>query len=83
MEQVFLTEEEVKRLKEIQEKEANLIAQFGQLEYQIQSLLLQKENLKKNITLIQTESSNAGKELQQKYGDGTIDITSGEFIKSN
>jgi len=83
MEQVFLTKEEIEKLKVIQDNEANLIAQFGQLEYQIQSLLLQKENLTKNITLIQTESSNTGKELQQKYGDGTIDITSGEFIKSN
>ena len=83
MEQVFLTTEETKKLKVIQDNEANLITQFGQLEYQIQSLNLQKENLKNNITKLQTESSNFGKELQDKYGEGTIDITTGEFIKSN
>jgi len=83
MEQVFLTKEEVEKLKSIQDNEANLITQFGQLEYQIQSLNLQKENLKNNITKLQTESSNFGKELQDKYGEGTIDVTTGEFIKSN
>ena len=61
MEQVFLTKEEIEKLKVIQNNEANLITQFGQLEYQIQSLNLQKENLKNNITKLQTESSNFGK----------------------
>jgi stress response protein YsnF len=83
MEQVFLTKEEIEKLKVIQDNETNLITQFGQLEYQIQSLNLQKENLKNNITKLQTESSNFGKELQDKYGEGTIDVTTGEFIKSN
>jgi len=83
MEQVFLTKEEIEKLKVIQDNEANLINQFGQLEYQIQSLNLQKENLKNNITKLQTESSNFGKELQDKYGEGTIDVTTGEFTKSN
>ena len=83
MEQVFLTKEEIEKLKVIQNNEANLITQFGQLEYQIQSLNLQKENIKNNITKLQTESSNFGKELQDKYGEGTIDVTTGEFTKSN
>ena len=83
MEQVFLTKEEIKKLKVIQDNEENLITQFGQLEYQIQSFNLQKENLKNNITKLQTESSNFGKELQGKYGEGTIDVTTGEFTKSN
>ena len=83
MEQVFLTKEEIEKLKNIQANESNLITQFDQLEYQIQTLNLQKENLKNNITSLQTESSNFGKELQDKYGEGTIDITTGEFIKSN
>jgi uncharacterized protein (DUF3084 family) len=83
MEQVFLTKEEVKQLKDIQEQESTLITQFGQLEYQIQSLSLQKETLKKSITDIQLKSNNLGKELQDKYGEGNIDITSGEFTKNS
>jgi|TARA_B110000977_G_scaffold195013_1_gene272705 uncharacterized protein (DUF3084 family) len=82
MEQVFLTKEEIKQLKDIQEQESTLITQFGQLEYQIQSLNLQKETLKNSITDIQLKSNNLGKELQDKYGEGNIDITSGEFTKN-
>ena len=82
MEQVFLTKEEIKQLKDIQEQESILITQFGQLEYQIQSLNLQKETLKNSITDIQLKSNNLGKELQDKYGEGNIDITSGEFTKN-
>ena len=82
MEQVFLTKEEIKQLKDIEEQESTLINQFGQLEYQIQSLNLQKETLKKSITDIQLKSNNLGKELQDKYGEGNIDITSGEFTKN-
>ena len=83
MEQVFLTKEEIKQLKDIQEQESTLITQFGQLEYQIQSLNLQKETLKNSITDIQLKSNNLGKELQDKYGEGNIDITSGEFTKNS
>lgn len=83
MEQVFLTKEEVKKLKEFQTQEANLINQLGQLEYQIQTLSLQKDNLKQQIINFQKESSLVGKQLQDKYGEGTIDVSSGEFTKSS
>lgn len=83
MEQVFLTKEEVEKLKEFQTQEANLINQLGQLEYQIQTLSLQKDNLKQQIINFQKESSLVGKQLQDKYGEGTIDVSSGEFTKSS
>ena len=45
--------------------------------------LLQKENLKQQITNLQKESGTVGKQLQDKYGEGTIDVSSGEFTKSS
>jgi chaperonin cofactor prefoldin len=83
MEKVFLTKEEVEKLKTLQSQEVNLINQLGQLEYQIQTLMLQKDNLKQQISTLQKESSAIGKQLQDKYGEGTIDVSSGEFTKSN
>lgn len=83
MEKVFLTKEEVEQLKTLQSQEASLINQLGQLEYQIQTFLLQKENLKQQISNLQKESGTAGKQLQDKYGEGTIDVSSGEFTKSS
>jgi len=83
MEQVFLTKEEVEKLKDLQTQEVNLINQLGQLEYQVQTLSLQKDNLKQQISILQKESTVIGKQLQDKYGEGTIDVSSGEFTKSN
>ena len=83
MEKVFLTKEEVEQLKTLQSQETGLINQLGQLEYQIQTFLLQKENLKQQITNLQKESGTVGKQLQDKYGEGTIDVSSGEFTKSS
>ena len=83
MEKVFLTKEEVEKLKTLQSQEVNLINQLGQLEYQIQTLMLQKDNFKQQISTLQKESGAVGKQLQDKYGEGTIDVSSGEFTKSN
>jgi len=83
MEKVFLTKEEIENLKSLQTQESTLIQQLGQLEYQVQTLLLQKENLKQQITNLQKESGTVGKQLQDKYGEGTIDVSSGEFTKLN
>lgn len=83
MEKVFLTKEEVEQLKTLQSQETGLINQLGQLEYQIQTLTLQKDNLKQQIISLQKENLTVGKQLQDKYGEGTIDVSSGEFTKSS
>lgn len=83
MEKVFLTKEEVEQLTTLQSQEMGLINQLGQLEYQIQTLMLQKDNFKQQIATLQKESTAVGKQLQDKYGEGTIDVSSGEFTKSS
>jgi competence protein ComGC len=80
---VFLTKEELEKLQSLRSDENNLITNLGQLEYQIQTFMLQKEDLKQQISNLQKESIVVGNQLQDKYGEGTIDITSGEFTKSN
>jgi len=83
MEKVLLEQSELDAIKGFQQTEFNLVEQFGQIEFQIQSLLLQKEDLKKEMTKLRVTSSKFGEELQQKYGDGNIDIETGEFTKIN
>ena len=82
MEKVLLQKEEIDSLLTIQNKQASLLNEFGQLEIQLQTLTLQKETLIKTLKDLQIKSQKLGKELQQKYGEGTINIESGEFIKS-
>jgi len=78
---VLLKKQELDTIKEIQQTELNLVDQLGSIEYQIQTLRLQKDNLKQEIIKLQTKSQKFGDDLQQKYGDGNINIETGEFTK--
>ena len=81
MEKVLLEKKELDTIKEIQQIELNLVDQLGSIEYQIQTLRLQKDNLRQEIIKLQTKSQKFGDDLQQKYGDGNINIETGEFTK--
>jgi hypothetical protein len=82
MEKQVLTQEEIQSLKNIQNNQLLLIEQLGALEYRIQILELEKQKLKQTLqNQIETEEQ-IGKQLQQKYGDGNIDLEKGEFIPS-
>jgi hypothetical protein len=80
MESKVLTQEEIQSLKELQENQLNLLTTLGDIEYQI-SILESKKQFLKNQVLKQIENeAKIGKELQEKYGDGNIDLEKGEFI---
>ena len=83
MEKIFITEEDKKQILSVQEKENNFIIQLGQLEIEIQNLNIQKENILSQVTLFNQEKTDLGKMLQDKYGEGTFDLESGEFIKNS
>ena len=72
METKVLTQEEITQLQNIKSKRFELIEQFGVLE-------IQKETLKKDLHKLLEEEQNIASKLQQKYGDGTINIEKGEF----
>jgi|TARA_R110000824_G_scaffold220484_1_gene407637 hypothetical protein len=81
MEKVLLESKELDTVKEIQQTEFTLINQLGNIEYQIQALSIQKDILKQEIIKLQSKSSKFGDDLQDKYGDGNINIETGEFTK--
>jgi len=80
METKVLTQEEIQLLKSIQEKRLQIVEQFGIIETRIQELRLQKEYLKEELKKLRQEELKTGETLQQKYGDGTINLEKGEFI---
>jgi hypothetical protein len=75
-----LTQEEIQSLKKIQSSQQILLDTFGDLEYKIQILDLEKQKLKQTLQLQIEEEIKIGKQLQEKYGDGNIDLEKGEFI---
>ena len=80
METKVLAQEELQNLKSIQEKRTKLIEQFGTLEVYIQDINIQKEMLKEELKTLRQEEAKIGEALQQKYGNGSIDLSKGEFI---
>lgn len=77
-----LTQEEIQLLKLIQEKRFSLTGKFGTIELNIQELKLQKEKLHSELSQLIQEEIQLGQTLQQKYGDGTINLEKGEFTSN-
>ena len=67
-----LTEEELKSIRDIKQEYTNLALTLGELE-------LQKLNLSESYKQLVEKESNIAKELREKYGDGTIDLSTGEI----
>ena len=64
---VKLEEKELEVLREYQSKQNNITFNLGNVDIQ------------KAIANLQEESNKTAKELQDKYGDGNIDLETGEF----
>ena len=75
-----LAENEVLSIKEIQKIRAEIIEKYGLIEMAIQDLELQKQEVTKEFKELKENEITLSKELQSKYGKGTINIDSGEFI---
>jgi hypothetical protein len=80
MENKVLTPEELSKLQELDNKRGQLVEQFGILEINIQDLELQKEQLIDELSKLKAAELDLGGLLQQKYGDGNINLSTGEVI---
>ena len=79
MENKKLSEKELQPLKEYQEKINIIIVSLGKLDLQINSLENTKKNLIKEYQELEISQQKTALELQNKYGEGNIDLESGEF----
>ena len=80
MEPIKLTEEELERLVSLQRKSAGVTQEFGNLEIMKLQLDARREELVSFYEQLKEDERTFGKELSEKYGDGTIDIEKGEFV---
>ena len=71
MSKIKLSEKELQMLKDLQTEGNELIFSLGQLE-------AQKVPLYSSVKEVQEKQDKLGKELQEKYGDGNIDLETGE-----
>lgn len=80
METKVLTQDEVQNLKNVKEQRIQVVEGFGIIESRIQELQLQKETLKQELKNLIEKEIQLGEALQQKYGNGSINLDKGEFI---
>lgn len=83
MEKVLLDKKELQFIKKLQQQEQDILTQLGQIEYQILAFNIEKDKLKTSIKNIGEEGIKFSESLQQKYGDGNINIETGEFTKTS
>lgn len=81
-EQIKLSKEEVQTLSQLQSDQQTLINSFGEVEMRIQLAEIKKDSLVEALTSLQNKEEEIGKTLQDKYGNGTIDLESGIFTKT-
>ena len=74
-----LTEEEIKTISTLKDEFNQLVDTIGNVEVQLMSYLLQKEELKEILKKLQNGEIKFAKDLEKKYGQGTISLETGEF----
>ena len=86
---ILLHKEVIDSVKSLQSKYARTTAQIGQVEielYLLNKRLEQTKELREKLfsdyTNLQNDESELVKTLNEKYGDGVLDIDSGKFIPS-
>lgn len=80
MENKKLTTEEIKRITELQQKNNTLVTELGQVELIKLNLQLRKESAEKFFEELRSEEQELAKELTDKYGSGSINLETGEFV---
>jgi len=80
MEKKVLTQEEIDKIKKLKQQFEDLTGVIGNVEIQIINLQLQKDQIKSNLQQLQQQEKVIAQELEEKYGDGTISLESGEFL---
>jgi stress response protein YsnF len=74
-----LTDEEIKKINDLKVGYTQLVETLGSIEVQLITFTTKKEQLKVDLLKIQDDELKIAKELEDKYGQGTISLETGEF----
>jgi chromosome segregation ATPase len=79
-EKKVLLEEEINKITNLRKKYTDLTEVVGSIEMQIMSLKIQKDKIKEDLKVLQNQEAVLAKELEEKYGKGSISLESREFL---
>jgi len=77
-----LEKEEISKIQELKDRLTKITEVSGVIEVQNYNIQIKKEQLKLSLQLLQQEEASLAKELEEKYGQGTISLETGEFLSS-
>jgi hypothetical protein len=80
MENTKLTTEEIEKFQSIQQKNNLIVNELGNIELIKLQVEKRKNEALNFLQNLREEEQTFGKELSEKYGDGSIDIEKGEFV---
>ena len=89
-ERTKFTEDELKSITDVRDGNSRIISELGQVELQVfmvteelEKLQEMKSNLQIQFKNLQTKEAELVGSLNDKYGKGTVDISTGEFVPEN
>lgn len=74
-----LSEEEVNQLKSIQSNNEAVVIEFGKISLSELSLSERKERAQNYLVQLKASEVTLAKALEEKYGKGTVNTSTGEF----
>jgi hypothetical protein len=77
-----LTKEEVSNLTSLQQQQNDLIYNLGQTEYQLEFFENRKKEIYQQLGALESKQTETAQEIEKKYGQGSVNLESGEFIKA-
>ena len=80
MEPIKMTAEEIEKFQSIQQKNNLVVNELGAIELVNLQIERRRTEAMNFLTSLREEEQAFGKELSEKYGDGSIDLEKGEFI---
>lgn len=75
-----LTQEELQTIAELQQKNNAVVSELGQVELSRMAVEARRANAETYLADLRKEEDEFGKTLSDKYGIGSIDLDSGEFV---
>ena len=77
-----LTKEEIQQVKVVQDNRQKVINELGQIKLAELNLEKRLESAETTLDQLQQQENELAKYMETKYGNGVIDIDTGEFTPS-
>lgn len=85
---VKMSQEDIEKLKKLQEEYNKKIYEFGrltqariELDNQLEELNVEDNKLRQEYKKLQEQETKLAEELEKKYGKGQVNLETGEFTK--